>query len=52
MNQLHFGVKQLKIGKTRGVLDSFVYNHVKYANIEGFHRDDHIIYVNFSSLYE
>ena len=38
MNQLHFGIKQLKIGKSRGVLHSFVCNHVKYANMEGFRR--------------
>ena len=48
MNQLHCGVKQLKIGKTRGVLHSFVWNHVKYANMEGFRRDSHICtYVAF-----
>ena len=39
MIQLHFGVKQLKIGKTMGVLHSFVWNYVKYANMEGFCRD-------------
>ena len=42
MIQLHFGVKQLKIGKTVGVLHAFVVNYVKYANMEGFHRDSHI----------
>ena len=31
----------LKIGKTTGVLDLFVSN-VKYANMEGFHRDSQI----------
>ena len=39
MIQLHFGVKQLKIGKTISVLHSFVCNYVKYANMEGFCRD-------------
>ena len=41
MIQLHFGVKQLKIGKTMGVLDSSAWNYVKYANMEGFCRDIH-----------
>ena len=41
MVQLHFGIKQLKICKTR-VLHSFVWNYVKYFNMEGFHRDSHI----------
>ena len=45
MIQVHFGVKQLKIGKTMGVLYSFAWNYVKYANMEGFHRDSHIIMV-------
>ena len=36
--QLHFGVKQLRMGKTTGVLHSLVRNNVKDANIEGFHR--------------
>ena len=45
MIQLHFEVKQLKILKTMGVLHSFVWNFVKYANMEGFHRDSHICYV-------
>ena len=39
MIQLHFGVKQLKIGKTMGALHSFVWNYVKYTNMEGFCRD-------------
>ena len=42
MIQLHFGIKHLEIGKTMGVLYLFVSNHVKYANIEGFHRGSHI----------
>ena len=42
MIQLHFGVKQLKIGKTMGVLHSSTWNYVKYANMEGFCRDSHI----------
>ena len=41
MTQLHFGVKQLKIDRTMGVLYSFGWNHVKYANMEGFRRDSH-----------
>ena len=32
MIQLHFGVKQLKIGKSMGALNSFVLNYVEYAN--------------------
>ena len=32
----HFGVKQLKIGKTMGVLHSFAWYYAKYANMEGF----------------
>ena len=42
MIQLHFGVKQLKVGKTMGVLHSFVWNYVKYANMEGFHRNNQV----------
>ena len=42
MIQLHFDVKQLKIGKTVDVLHSCVSNYVKYANMEGFRRDSHI----------
>ena len=42
MIQLHFGVKQLKIGKAMGVLHLFAWNYVKYANMEGFRRDSHI----------
>ena len=38
---IHFGVKQLKIGRTMGVLYSFVWDHVNYANMEGFCRDSH-----------
>ena len=43
MIQLHVGVKQLKIGKTMGVIYSFAWNNVKYANMEGFRRDSHIL---------
>ena len=39
MIQLHFDVKQLKIGKTMGALHSFMWNYIKYANMEGFRRD-------------
>ena len=42
MIQLHFGRKHLKIGKTVGVVYLFVSNHVKYANMKGFRRDNHI----------
>ena len=41
MIQLHFGTKYLKIGKTMGDIRSFVWNHAKYANLEGFHRDSY-----------
>ena len=41
MNQLHFGVKQWKIDRTMSVLYLFVWNYVKYANMEGFCRDSH-----------
>ena len=43
MIKLHFGVKQLRIGKTIRILQSFVWNCVKYANKEGTHKDSHII---------
>ena len=43
MIKLHFGVEQLRVGKAIGILQSFVWNCVKYANIEGFYRDSHII---------
>ena len=42
MLQLHLSVKQMKIGETMGALHSFAWNHVKYANMEGFRRDSHI----------
>ena len=38
MIQRHFSVKQLKI------VETFVRNYVKYANMEGFCRDGHILY--------
>ena len=43
MHLLHVGVKQLKIGKTMDVLYSFVWNHAKHANMEGFCRDSHYV---------
>ena len=49
MTQLHFGVKQLKIDRTMGVLYSFGWNHVKYANMEGFCRDSHIYHMTQNS---
>ena len=50
MNRLHFGVKQLKNGN---VLHSFAWNHVKYANMEGFHRDIHNYYsCNYNTLHK
>ena len=42
MIQLHFGVKQMKIGESMGILHSFAWNCVKYANMEGYRRDSHI----------
>ena len=41
MIQLNFGVKQVKLDQSMGVLQSFAWNYVKYANMEGFHRDSH-----------
>ena len=46
MIQLHCDVKQLKIGKTMSVLQSFLWNYVKYANMEGFRRDSHKYQLN------
>ena len=44
-------VKKLKISKTMSVLHSFVWNHVKYPNMEGFHRDSHIkLYINYTHI--
>ena len=43
MIKLHFGVKQMKIGESMDVLHSFTWNYVKYANMEGFCRDSHIL---------
>ena len=43
MIQLHFGVKQKKIGETTDILHSFAWNYVKYANMEGFCRDSNIL---------
>ena len=42
MIQLHFGVKQLKIGKTMGILHSVVCDYVNYANMEGFQRQSQL----------
>ena len=43
MIQLHFDVEQLKIGKTMGVFICLCGTmHVKYANMEGFCKDNHI----------
>ena len=39
MIQLQFDVKQLNKGKTMGVLHPFVWNYIKYTNMEGFCRD-------------
>ena len=52
--QLHFGIKQLKIDKTMGVLHSFVWNYVKYTNMEGFHRDTtytNMIYIQYVTVH-
>ena len=45
MIQVHFGIKQSKIGKRIGVLCIFVWNYVNYANMESFCRDSHILYL-------
>ena len=45
MNQLHFGIKQLKIGKTMGVLYLFASNHVNMLTGGGFCRVKSITYV-------
>ena len=42
MIQLLFSIKQMKIENIMGVLHSFVWIYVKYANMEGFHRDSHL----------
>ena len=34
---------KMKIGKTMGVLHLVVWTYVNYANMEGFHRDSHIL---------
>ena len=47
---LQFGMKQMKRGKSMEVLDSFTWNYVEYANMEGFCRDSHISYVWLSLL--
>ena len=31
----------MKIGESMGVLHSFTWNYVKYANMEGFRRDSY-----------
>ena len=45
MIQLHFDVNQLNIGNSTGVLHLFAWNYVNYANMEGFRRDSHILYM-------
>ena len=35
--------KANKIAESMGVLQSFVQNYVKYANMEGFCKDSHIL---------
>ena len=44
----HFVAKQLKIGETMGVVHSFMWNFVKYAKMEGFRRDSHILSANYT----
>ena len=44
MIQLHFVLKQLKIGKSMGVLCLFARNYVNFANMESFCRDGHSYY--------
>ena len=34
----------MKMGETIGILHSLALTYVKYANMEGFHRDSHIYY--------
>ena len=36
----------MKIDKSMGVLHSFTWDYVKYANMEGFRRDSHIYFRN------
>ena len=43
MIQLHFSINQMKIAETMGALHSFMWTYVKYTNMEGFHRDSHIL---------
>ena len=49
MIQLHFDENQLNIGESMGVLHLFAWNYVNYANMEGFRRDSHILFLYFSS---
>ena len=46
MIQLHFDVNQLNLDKSMGVLHLFPWNYVNYANMEGFRRDSHILYMH------
>ena len=39
----------MKIGETMGILHSFAWNYVKYANMEGFRRDSHNYYYSSES---
>ena len=43
MIQLHFNIKQLKMDETIRILQLFVWNYVKYANMKGFRRAGHIL---------
>ena len=45
MIKIHFGIKQMKIGESMGVIHSFAWNYIKYTNMEGFCRQSHIITV-------
>ena len=38
MIKIHFGIKQIKIGESMGVIHTFAWNYVKYVNMEGFRR--------------
>ena len=46
MIQLQFSIKQMNMHRIKlcmGALHSFVWTYVKYANMEGFRRDSHIL---------
>ena len=38
----------MKIGESMSVLHSFTWNYVKYANMEAFRRDSHIIIIAYA----